>query len=187
MKIFAFIRKNLGTNSSRRLRNINNVPGVIYGCGIPEKNIFIDHNSLYLFLQKKKIYSSIIKLYILGILEFVFLRDYQFHAYKKKILHVDFQRVNYSTKIFMNIPLRFINFNISPAKKNFSGIVNCIFKNVFIKCLPKYLPNSINIDLSKAEINQSIFLSDLILPKGVKLIYKKNVVVLKICSLKKKK
>ncbi|WP_339044817.1 50S ribosomal protein L25/general stress protein Ctc [Candidatus Zinderia endosymbiont of Aphrophora alni] len=186
MKIKASLRKEIGTKSSRRLRNINNVPGVIYGENILVKNIFINHNFLYLLIQKKYFYSKIYKLEISNNIENVLLRDYQLHAYKKKILHVDFQRVNFKKKIFIKIPLYFLNYEISPAKKISSGIINYFIDNVLITCFPKYLPKFINVDLSKIKINQSIYLSDLILPKGVKLFFKKNSIVVNVHPLKNK-
>src|SRR5450830_351463 len=113
MKVIAFPRKEQGTGASRRLRNAGQTPAIVYGGTAAPLNIALDHNALYHALKKEAFHSSILDLEIDGKVEQVLLRDFQVHAYKQLVLHVDFQRVDASQKIHVKVPLHFVNAEIS--------------------------------------------------------------------------
>ena len=108
MKFTAFERVLQGTGASRRLRNTARVPGIVYGAGTPAK-IELDHNALFFALKKESFHSSILDMELAGKTEQVLLRDYQFHPFRPLVLHVDFQRIDATTKITKKVPLHFIN------------------------------------------------------------------------------
>lgn len=177
MKIIAFHRQVHGTVASRRLRATGKTPGVIYG-GIGKPiNIMLDHNSLYHTLKNEGFHSSILDLEIHGKIEKVLLREFQMHAHKQLILHIDFQRISASQKIHVKVPLHFINSEISPAIKFSSGMINHIFSELDISCLPKDLPEFVEIDLSTLEMGHSIHLNDLKLPHGVTAVSQENLAI----------
>jgi large subunit ribosomal protein L25 len=93
MKFTAFARTLQGTGASRRLRNAGKVPGIVYGAGTPA-TIELDHNALYFALKKESFHSSILEMELEGQTQKVLLRDFQMHAWKQQVLHVDFQRVD---------------------------------------------------------------------------------------------
>jgi large subunit ribosomal protein L25 len=167
MKVVAFARKEQGSGASRRLRNAGQTPGIIYGGTGAAVKITLDHNALYHALKKETFHSSILDMEIDGKAERVLLRDFQVHAYKQLVLHVDFQRVDAKQKIHVKIPLHFVNAEISPAVKLSGGIISHVLSDLEISCLPKDLPEFIEVDLANLEVGNSIHLSDIKLPEGV--------------------
>ena len=167
MKVIAFARTALGTGASRRQRIAGQTPGIVYGgSGVPV-NISLDHNALYHALKKETFHSSILDLEIDGKVEKVLLRDFQVHAFKQLVLHADFQRIDASQKIHVNVPLHFINGETSPAVKLSAGIISHVVSELEVTCLPADLPEFLTVDLGMLEIGNSIHLADLQLPKGV--------------------
>jgi large subunit ribosomal protein L25 len=167
MKVIAFARKEQGTGASRRLRNAGQTPGIIYGGTSAPVSISLDHNALYHALKKETFHSSILDLEIDGKVEQVLLRDFQVHAYKQLVLHADFQRVDASQKIHVKVPLHFINADVSPAVKLTAGIISHVMTDLDITCLPKDLPEFVEVDLGTLEVGNSIHLADVKLPNGV--------------------
>jgi large subunit ribosomal protein L25 len=167
MKVVAFPRTEQGSGASRRLRNAGQTPGIIYGGTSAPVNVALDHNALFHALKKETFHSSILDLELNGKTEQVLLRDFQMHAYKALVLHVDFQRVDANQKIHMKVPLHFINAEISPAVKQSGGIISHVMSDLDISCLPKDLPEFVTVDLATIEIGHSIHLSDIKLPNGV--------------------
>ena len=167
MKVIAFARTEQGTGASRRLRKAGQTPGIIYGGTSAPVSISLDHNALYHALKKETFHSSILDLEIDGKVEQVLLRDFQVHAYKQLVLHADFQRVDASQKIHVKVPLHFINADVSPAVKLASGIVSHVMADLDITCLPKDLPEFVEVDLANLDIGNSIHLADIKLPNGV--------------------
>jgi large subunit ribosomal protein L25 len=167
MKVTANTRSAQGTSASRRLRHTGKVPGVLYGGKGAPLGIEVDHNDLFHALRKEKFHASILDLELDGKGERVLLRDFQMHAYRPQVLHVDFQRVADDQKIHMRVPLHFSGQENSPAVKGSAGLVSHIMSVVDILCLPKDLPEFIAVDLSELKAHQTIRVLDLKLPAGV--------------------
>ncbi len=167
MKVIAFARNLQGTGASRRLRIAGQTPGIVYGGTAAPVAITLDHNALYHALKKETFHSSILDLEVDGKVEQVLLRDFQTHAFKQLVLHVDFQRVDAKSKIHVKVPLHFINEETSPAVKLSAGIISHVATDLDITCLPGELPEFIEVDLGELEVGNSVHLSDLKLPAGV--------------------
>ncbi|RJX31396.1 MAG: 50S ribosomal protein L25/general stress protein Ctc [Oxalobacter sp.] len=167
MKVIAFNRTEQGTGASRRLRNANTTPGIVYGGGKPAANIKLDHNPLYHAINREVFHSSILDLEIDGVSEPVVLRDFQMHAFKPIVMHIDFQRVVPDQKISIRVPLHFINADICPASKVGGSNISHAINTVNINCLPKDLPEYITVDLAALSPGQTIHLSDVKMPDGV--------------------
>jgi len=167
MKVVAFPRTEQGSGASRRLRKAGQTPGIIYGGSSAPVAIALDHNALFHALKKEAFHSSILDMEIEGKTEKVLLRDFQTHAYKQLVLHVDFQRVDANQKIHVKVPLHFVNAEISPAVKLGGAIISHVMNELDISCLPGDLPEFVEVDLSKVEAGASVHLSDVTLPKGV--------------------
>jgi large subunit ribosomal protein L25 len=168
-ELIAQARTLQGTGASRRLRRAAKVPGIVYGGAAAAQSIEVDHNDLLLKLKKEAFHSSIINLVIDGKKEQVLLRDTQVHAYKPLVLHVDFQRVDATHELHIKVPLHFVNEEIAPGVKLNGGLVNHVMTEVDVQCLAGDLPEFIEVDLAALKIGDSIHLSQLKLPKGVKL------------------
>src|SRR5258706_4526660 len=165
MEFTAFPRNTQGSGASRRLRHAGKVPGVVYGGGNPA-NIELDHNALFHALKNEKFHSTILTMKLDGKADRVLLRDVQRHPYKAQVMHVDFQRVDENAPIHMRIPLHFVNAEISPAVKLSSAIISHVISELEIQCLPKDLPEFIEVDLSELTAGHAVHASDLKLPTG---------------------
>jgi large subunit ribosomal protein L25 len=167
MKVVANTRTAQGTSASRRLRRADRVPGILYGGGGKPVTIEVDHNALFHALRKEKFHASILDMELDGKSEKVLLRDFQMHPYKPQVMHIDFQRVAEDQKIHMRVPLHFVGQENSPAVKESGGLVSHILTELDIACLPKDLPEFIQVDLSNLRAHQTIRVRDLVLPPGV--------------------
>ncbi|QYR53537.1 50S ribosomal protein L25/general stress protein Ctc [Lysobacter soyae] len=170
-KIKAYGRKDEGKGASRRLRHAGRTPAVVYGGDAAPQSIEVEHEPLWLAQQNDWFYSSIISLEIDGKVESVLLRDMQRHPYKQLVMHLDFQRVKAGEKLHTRVPLHFINIEDSPAGKNSEVSVTSELNDVEVTCLPKDLPEFIEVDLSKINTGDTVHLSDVKLPKGVELVH----------------
>ncbi|SHM23164.1 50S ribosomal protein L25/general stress protein Ctc [Rhizobacter sp. OV335] len=169
MKFVAFERKLQGTGASRRLRLAEKVPGIVYGAGTPSM-IELDHNALFHALKKEAFHSSILEMELAGKTEQVLLRDYQMHPFRQIVLHIDFQRVDATTKIVKKVPLHFINEENSPAVKTDGCLVNHVATELKIQCLASQLPEFLTVDLADLTKGQSMHVSDLKLADGIKVV-----------------
>ena len=178
MNFVAYERTLQGTGASRRLRLTAKVPGIVDGAGTPSM-IELDHNALYFALKKEAFHSSLLEMELAGKTEKVLLRDFQMHAWKQIVLHVDFQRVDETTRISKKVPLHFINEENSPAVKTDKCLIAHIVTEVEIQCLAAQLPEFIAVDLGNLVKGQSLHVSDLVLGEGVKVVThgKKNPVI----------
>ena len=167
MKFVAFERTLQGTGASRRLRNADKVPGIVYGAGKPAM-IELDHNALFFALKKEAFHSSILEMELAGKSENVLLRDYQMHPFRPIVLHIDFQRVDATTKITKKVPLHFINEENSPAVKTDKCVVNHVMTELLIQCLASQLPENLTIDLGSLAKGQSMHVNDIKLADGIK-------------------
>jgi large subunit ribosomal protein L25 len=167
MKFTAYERTLQGTGASRRLRIAQKVPGIVYGAGTPSM-IELDHNALFFALKKEAFHSSILEMELAGKSEQVLLRDYQMHPFRPIVLHIDFQRVDATTKVVKKVPLHFINEENSPAVKTDASIVNHVANELRISCLASQLPEFLTIDLGELTKGQTLHVNDIKLPAGIK-------------------
>lgn len=163
----AFPRAGEGRGASRRLRHAGKAPGVVYGAGATPTPIELDHNALIHALRAEAFHSSILTMKLDGQVQKVLLRDVQMHPFKPQVLHVDFQRIDENKKIHMKVPLHFVNEAVSPAVKLGGAIIGHILNELDVSCLPKDLPEFLEVDLSTLETGKSIHVSELKLPQGV--------------------
>ena len=170
MKFVAFERAKQGTGASRRLRNVGKTPGIVYGGEGQPQLIELDHNALWHALKKEAFHSSILEMDLAGKSAKVLLRDVQYHPYRQQIQHVDFQRVDATTKITKKVPLHYVNEENSPAVKTDSCVVNHIVNEINIQCLASQLPEFITVDLGELTKGQSLHVSDIKLPAGTKVV-----------------
>lgn len=166
-EVTANARQLQGTGASRRLRNAGKVPAVVYGADKPAASIELDHNALVQQLRKEAFHASILTLNLDGSKEQVLLRDVQSHPWRKIILHVDFLRVDPKKSVHMKVPVHFQNGELAPGVKLSGGNITHILNEVEVSCLPKDLPEFIEVDLSSLAAGQTMHLSEVKLPEGV--------------------
>tara|TARA_B100000575_G_scaffold209626_1_gene170799 strand:+ start:114 stop:788 length:675 start_codon:yes stop_codon:yes gene_type:complete len=161
-------REDTGKGASRRLRRLTGeVPAIIYGGKKDAEKISILHKDLTKALENDAVYSSIISLAIDGKAEDTIIKDIQRHPAKQIILHMDFLRVSKTTKLQTRVPLNFINEDICVGVKLGGGLIAHTMTDIEVSCLPKDLPESIDVDMAEIDVGQIVHLSDLTLPDGV--------------------
>ena len=184
MKFVAFERAKQGTGASRRLRITGKTPGIVYGGEGQPKLIELDHNALWHALKKEAFHSSILEMELGGQTSKVLLRDVQYHPFKQLVLHVDFQKVDATTKLHMKVPLHYVKSEESQAVKFEACVVNHVMAELDITCLPADLPEFIEVDLSGLKKGTSLHLDEITLPKGVTAVTrgKKNPVLVSVVT-----
>jgi large subunit ribosomal protein L25 len=163
-----------GSGASRRLRRESKVPGIVYGAGKDATPIQLDHKDLWFKLKNEAFHASILDMEVGTEKAQVLLRDYQMHPFRPLILHADFQRVAADQKIHMRVPLHFVSEQNSPGVKVAGGLVQHVISDLEVSCLPKDLPEFIEVDLGELQAGHSLHLSSLKLPAGVEAIVPKG-------------
>jgi large subunit ribosomal protein L25 len=155
------------------MRRTGKAPGIVYGGTTPPQPIELDHNALIHALRNEVFHASILTMKVDGASTQVLLRDVQMHPFRNEVLHVDFQRIDPSRKIHMKVPLHFVNEAQSPAVKSQGAIISHVMTEMDIACLPKDLPEFIEIDLSELDTAHSLHVSGVKLPAGVTVVSKR--------------
>ncbi len=162
-------RSDLGKGASRRLRRAGQVPAILYGGGQEPQPLVLSHLDVLNQLKNDAVYSHVLTLKLGDRVESVVLRDLQRHPFKPTILHLDFLRVSADRKLRVHVPLHFINAEMSRGVKQQGGVVGHALIDIEIACLPKDLPEFIEVDLTDLGLGEAIHLSEVSLPEGVEL------------------
>ena len=165
--LIAEIREDQGKGASRRLRHEGKVPAIIYGAGRPPRALAFDHNKVLHQLESESFYSSVLNIKVGEKSQAAILKDLQRHPAKNVIMHMDFQRIVEDEEIRMNVPLHFIGEEVAPGVKLGGGSVSHLMSDVEVVCLPKHLPEYLEVDMTALDVGDSVHLSELALPEGV--------------------
>ncbi len=164
------LRDDKGKGASRRLRHANTLPGIVYGGSKDSVSITLQQKDVQHELPDESFYSQVLSLNIDGKAEDVLVRDIQHHPYKAEVMHMDFIRVDAKKVVHIFSQLHFIGEEVSPGVKTEDGVINHVLTEVELECLPKNIPEFIEVDLSEMHVGDVIHLSDLKLPKGVEVL-----------------
>lgn len=162
-------RSDLGKGASRRLRRAGQVPAILYGGGQEPQPLVLNHLDVLNQLKNDAVYSHVLTLKVGDRVESAVLRDLQRHPFKPTILHLDFLRVSADRKLRVHVPLHFVNAETAPGVKQQGGVVSHALIDIEIACLPKDLPEFIEVDLNGLGLGEAIHLSGVKLPEGVEL------------------
>lgn len=165
--VTAEVRGDQGKGASRRLRHEGKVPAIVYGGKDQPQALTLSHNEMWKHLKTEAFYSHILTLKVGSESQQVVLKDLQRHPVNETLIHVDFQRILADKLLRMQVPFHFKGAEVAPGVKIGGGIVEHHMNQVEVECLPKDLPEYIEVDLSAMELNQAIHLSQLTLPQGV--------------------
>ncbi|MEZ5500266.1 MAG: 50S ribosomal protein L25/general stress protein Ctc [Steroidobacteraceae bacterium] len=168
-EINAAPRDDSGKGASRRLRRAGRVPAILYGGGADPKSLSLDHAQLLTVVGNEKFYSSIINLKLGDAAQPAIVKDLQMHPARNMVVHLDLQRVLENERIRLHVPIHFKGEAGSPGVKTEGGVVSHRIADVEVQCLPKDLPEFLELDLSEMHLNETKFLSDIPLPPGVEL------------------
>jgi large subunit ribosomal protein L25 len=164
-------RSELGKGASRRLRRTGYLPAILYGGGQEPQPLTLNLLEVLNLMHKagEAFYSHVLTLKIDGKTETAVLRDMHRHPFKPTVMHIDFLRASADRKLRVHIPLHFINASLSRGVKQQGGVVSHALIDIEIACLPKDLPEFIEVDLTDLGMSEVLHLSDLKLPEGVEL------------------
>jgi large subunit ribosomal protein L25 len=165
--LIAEIREGQGKGASRRLRHEGKVPAIIYGAGRPPRGLAFDHNRVLQQLENEKFYSSVLTIKVGERSQAAILKDVQRHPSKPHIMHLDFQRVVEDQEIRMLVPIHFLGEDVAKGVKQGGGKVSHLMNEVEVVCLPRHLPEYLEVDVTDLELDAMLKLSDIRLPEGV--------------------
>src|ERR1700730_18416309 len=163
----ADVRETQGKGASRRLRHTGKVPAILYGAQKDAQALILDQQNLLTMIGDERFYSSIVRLKIGESTQEAIVKDVQMHPAKNLVVHVDLQRVVENEKIRIRLPIHFKGASISPGVKTEGGVVSHMRTDVEVSCLPKDLPEFLELDLAEMSLNDTKFLADIPLPAGV--------------------
>ena len=167
LELNATLRGDKGKGASRRLRHANTLPAIVYGGGKDPVSITLLQKDIQHKLPDESFYSQVLSLNVAGTNEDVLIRDIQHHPYKMEVMHMDFIRVDANKVVHVFSQLHFIGEDESPGVKTEDGVVNHVISEIELECLPKNIPEYIEVDLSEMHVGDVVHLSDLKLPEGV--------------------
>ncbi|MBF0264092.1 MAG: 50S ribosomal protein L25/general stress protein Ctc [Gammaproteobacteria bacterium] len=166
LSINANIRTDNGKGASRRLRHADKVPGIVYGSNKDPMMLTLAANEINNAVEDEAFFTHILTLNCDGNAEKVIVKDLQRHPSKDNVMHVDFQRIDENHLLHVHTPLHFINEEKAPGVKA-GGIISHLKTDIEIACLPKDLPEYIEVDLGSIDMGESLHLSQIVLPEGV--------------------
>jgi len=180
----ADLREMQGKGASRRLRHAGKVPAVLYGGQQAAQALILDQQNLLTMIDNERFFSSIVQLKIGDKTQEAIVKDIQMHPARNVVVHVDLQRVSENEKIRIHLPIHFKGESIAPGVKTQGGVVSHMRADVEVSCLPKDLPEFLELDLSGMSLNDTKFLADIPLPAGVVIpeLTRKNAPVVSIHS-----
>ena len=167
--LVAELREDAGKGSSRRLRREGKVPAIIYGGGMPPRSLSFERNALMRQMEQEAFFSSVINVQVGKKQQPAILKDVQMHPAKRMVLHMDLQRIIATEKIRMSVPIHYLNEATAIGVKLGGGTVSHMYSEVDISCLPKNLPEYLEVDIAELELDQMLHLSDIKLPDGVEI------------------
>ena len=170
----ATLREGQGKGASRRLRHTNQLPAIVYGAGKDPVSISLLQKDIQHKLPDESFYSQVLSLSIEGKAEDVLIRDIQHHPYQMEVMHMDFVRVDANKVVHIHSQLHFLGEEESPGVKTEDGVISHVIIEVELECLPKDIPDHIEVDLSEMNIGDVIHLSDLKMPAGVEVLALKH-------------
>ena len=165
-EVVAQPRDALGTNASRRLRRTGRLPAVLYGGGMEATPISIEEHRIKKQIENEAFAAHVLTVKIDGVESQAVLKSVHREPATERVIHMDFQRISAGSEIHMRVPLHFMNEEISPGQKA-GGIVTHLLVEVEVGCLPKDLPEYIEVDMAELDVGDAVHLSELVLPEGV--------------------
>jgi len=160
-------RDGQGKGASRRLRHSGKVPAILYGAHLEPTRLALEHHRLLALVADEKFYSSIISIKVGEQKQPAVVKDVQMHPARNAVVHVDLQRVLENEKIRLHVPIHFRGAAAAPGVKTQGGVVSHHMADMEVVCLPKDLPEHIELDISAMNLNDTLYLGDIKVPAGV--------------------
>ena len=166
-KLDAMLRSESGKGASRKIRMAGSIPGVIYGHGRQPQSLTVNARETERLLQHIAAGSTVIELNLNNSVARTLIREIQRHPFKRNILHIDFQELVAGETVEVRCPIVYVG--VSDGVRNEGGILDQIMHELLIEVDPSSIPNHIDVDISALKVGQSLHVSDLKLPAGIKI------------------
>lgn len=160
-------RQGTGRAANRELRSSGRVPAIVYGGGRQPEALSLDQNSLFHQMEREAFYTSILTLKVGSETHAVVVKEVQRHPAREDVIHLDFQRIVEDEELTLNVPIHFLNEATARGVKEQGGAIEHTMTDVEITCLPKHLPEFVEVDLANVGLNEIVHLSDIAFPEGV--------------------
>lgn len=175
VKLNAEPRDKKGTAEVRRMRRAGRLPGVVYGRGKTTKEISVGMRDFSRALEKG---ARVLDLEVEGLGDTrVLLKDVQYDALGRKLLHADFLRLDPDRQLDLNVP---ITFEGSPKGLSLGGILTVQRDQIQVRCLPQHIPDSLTILMAPLDLGESVYARDVDLPEHVELASDPDAVVVTV-------
>jgi large subunit ribosomal protein L25 len=181
LTLAAEARDRAGKGASRAVRREGRVPCVIYGNKESALSIHVEEKRLVKLLSTGHFLNSVIEIDVGGKTHRTLPRDVQFHPVSDRPIHVDFLRLSGDSLITVNVPVRFENEGLSPGLKR-GGVLNVVRHEVEIRCPSDAIPDDIVVDVSAFDVGDSIHISTVKLPEGVKTVIDRDFTIATIVA-----
>ncbi|PZU45538.1 MAG: 50S ribosomal protein L25 [Sphingomonas sp.] len=181
LTLAAEARDRAGKGASRAMRREGRVPAVIYGNKETAVSIHVEEKRLAKLLSTGHFMNSVVEIEIDGKSYHTLPRDVQFHPVNDRPIHVDFLRVTDETLIAVNVPVRFENEAASPGLKR-GGVLNVVRHEVELRCPAGSVPHDVVVDVSGFDVGDSIHISAVKLPSGVKTVIERDFTIATIVA-----
>ena len=160
-------RTDSGKGAARKLRSAQQIPGIIYGHSREPQMLALDWRELERLLERVSPETTVIELDIDGTTSRTLIREIQRHPFKRQVLHVDFLELVAGERVMVDIPLVLVG--IPAGVRNSGGILDQVMREVTVEVDPASMPNHIDVDVSALEVNESLHVSNLVVPPGVEI------------------
>ena len=167
LDLVAEFREDSGKGASRRLRRQGKVPAIIYGGGRDPRSLTFKHDELIHAMEKEAFFSSVLSVQVGKNVRQAIIKDVQTHPAKRQILHLDLQRITEDQEIRMSVPIHYLNEEEAVGVKQGGGTITKLVTEVEITCLPKDLPEKLELDIAELELDALMYLGDIEIPEGV--------------------
>ena len=165
-EVVAQSRSEVGTGASRRLRRAGKVPAILYGGGKDPIPLTLEENRVRKQIENEAFAAHVLTVKVGVEQSQAVLKAVHRDPVSERVMHMDFQRISATSEIHMHVPLHFVNEDDCPGKRA-GGIVTHLLVEVEVGCLPKDLPEYIEVDMSRLDVGEAVHLSELVLPEGV--------------------
>ncbi len=160
-------RERVGKGSARDVRRNGKVPAVIYGGKQPPVAIALSYKDVYMKIHAGGFLTTVATIDVNGEKIQVLPKDFQLDPVKDFPMHVDFLRIDRDSVVTVDVPVHFVNEELSPGLKR-GGVLNIVRHEVEFVCPANAIPEFITVDLTGVDLGDSIHISSVKLPDGVK-------------------
>ncbi|MHB8053977.1 MAG: 50S ribosomal protein L25 [Candidatus Aminicenantales bacterium] len=168
-------REAFGKNASYRIRQSGRIPAILYGEGRPNVALVLDKKDVIKILKSETGLNTLFKIVLEGAERDVMIKDVQIDPLSDQLIHADLIQIDMNKAVRVEVPIELIGEAI--GVKTEGGFIDFMTRELLVECLPAMIPEHLIVDVSELHLHQSIKVSEVALPEGIKLITDPGAVV----------